>query len=107
MANLVSKDNASGSKTATTEWFASDLLMSENLGFFRITLSISASAIIEVTLDSGSNWTALNSGIALVADQIYTFEVPVRNGDTINFRTPSGATTTTVDIGRIDQVSGA
>ncbi len=81
------------------EWFATDLLPSNN-GFFTLEISVSAAVVIEVTFDSGTNFTALNSGVALGVDQLFLFDVYVRVGDTFNIRIPT-AGGATVDIGRV------
>ena len=85
------------------EWFATDLSPSNN-GFFTLEISVSAAVVIEVTFDSGTNFTALNSGVALGVDQLFLFDVYVRLGDTFNIRIPT-AGGATVDIGRVYQVN--
>jgi len=108
MAGVNAIGSTTGSKTQNTEWFATDLspvVLAPKTAKFRITVSCSATVIVEITLDSGSNWTALNSGTAIGADEIFLFDVPVRNGDTFNMRTPT-AGGCTVDICRIETVTG-
>ena len=85
------------------EWFATDLLPTMN-GVFRLEISVSAAVVIEITFDSGTNFTALNSNVALGADQLNIFDVCIRVGDTFNIRIPT-AGGATVDIGRVYQVN--
>jgi len=85
------------------EWFASDLVPTLNT-IFRIEISVSAAVVVEITLDSGSNFTALNTNTALGADQLFVFDVFVKIGDTFNMRIPT-AGGATVDIGRVYQVN--
>ena len=89
------------SKTTGTECFTADLAPVAN-GIYRIEVSGSLAHVLEVTLDSGSNWTKLNNGTTLVADQIYIFDVTVNTGDAFNMRQSTG--TVVFDILRINRV---
>ena len=84
-----------------TEWFAADITPT-GIGLFRFEVSVSAAVVIEVTLDSGANWTALNGNVALVADSLYTFDIFVQADDDFNIRIPT-AGGAVVDIGRVYQ----
>jgi len=88
-------------ETQNTEWFAADLLPTDN-SIIRIEISVSLAVVVEVTFDSGSNYTALNSNVALAADSLYIFDIFVKTGDTLNFRIPTGGGAV-VDIGRVYQ----
>jgi len=88
-------------ETQNTEWFVSDLLPVHS-GLMRVEISVSAAVVVEVTFDSGTNFTALNSNAVLGVDQLFIFDLFVKTGDTINFRIPT-AGGATVDIGRIYQ----
>jgi len=90
------------SKTSGTECFTADLRSTESVGIFRIQVSGSANHVLEVTFDSGSNWTKLNSGGTLTADEIYIFDVIVHKADTFNMR--QSTTTVVFDILRVYQV---
>jgi len=83
--------DATGAKGQNVEWFATDLEseMTEQFAAakFRITLAVSAAVSVQITLDSGTTWLALNEGSALVADAIYMFDVGVRQTDNFNMRT--------------------
>ena len=97
---IASIDGAS--KTSGTECFDADLKTTESTGIFRIMVSGSLDHVLEVTFDSGSNWTALNSGANVVVDQIYIFDVIVQKKDTFNMRQSTG--TVVFDILRVYQV---
>ena len=91
----------SGAKAQNAEWGATDYTPDVAVGKSMnliLQVSVSAAVIVEVTLDSGSNWTALNSGVAIPIDQLFQFDIFATNGDLVNFRTPTvgGAT---IDIG--------
>lgn len=100
--------DTSGSKAQNVEWFASDLTSDASEQFaaskFRITLAVSSSVPIQVTLDSGTTWVALNEGSSLVSDSLYMFDVGVRQADTFNMRT-TDASGTTVRFCRVSEVS--
>jgi len=83
------------------EWFAADITPT-GIGLFRFEVSVSLAVVIEVTLDSGANWTALNGNVALVADSLYTFDIFVQADDAFNIRIPT-AGGAVVDIGRVYQ----
>ncbi len=89
------------SKTSGTQCFTADLLPVAN-GTYRIEVSGSLAHVLEVTFDSGTNWTKLNNGAQLVADQLYVFDVMIKTGDTFNMRQSTG--TVVFDILRIYRV---
>jgi len=88
------------SKTSGTEFFTADITV-VNGGVFRLEISTDGSAVIEVTFDSGANWTKLNGGTALAADNLHVFDVIVNKGDTFNMRQATG--TVVLDIMRVYQ----
>ncbi len=88
-------------KAQNAEWFSSDLIPAYS-GLVRIEISLSTAVVIEITFDSGANYTALNRNIALLVDSLYIFDVFCRAGDLLNFRIPT-AGGATIDIGRIYQ----
>lgn len=104
--HLGTEDDISGSKTATTNWFGSDLspktpeAATDKPVKIGIGISISAGAGVEVTWD-GSNYSKLNDGTDLSADTLYTFAFWLKFGDTFNIRTVSGAATVEIDYCRI------
>ena len=100
--------SASGVKTANAEWFAADLtadIESDISIIFEIHVSVSAAVVVEVTFDSGSNWTALNDGTAIGADKLRIFDIKLRSTDNFNMRTPTSGGAT-VDICTVDQSNG-
>jgi len=89
------------SKTSGTECFTADLVPQRH-STYRIMVSGSLAHVLEVTVNSGTDWTKLNSGTELVADQLYIFDVMVLDGDTFNMRQGTG--TVVFDILRIIKV---
>jgi len=89
------------SKTSGTECFTADLVP-ERHATYRIMVSGSLAHVLEVTVNSGTDWTKLNNGTTLVADQLYTFDVQVLDGDAFNMRQATG--TVVFDILRIIKV---
>lgn len=67
---------------------------------FRITVAFSAEVTLYITGLSATR-LALNDGTALDADELYAFDVPVRNGDLINFQISAGATVRVFDVAEI------
>ena len=100
--DLIGTDDGA-TEAQNAEWFTTDLAPTLN-GIFRLEVSVSAAVVIEVTFDSGSNFTALNSNNSIGADQLFVFDIYVRVGDTFNIRIPT-AGGATVDIGRVYQVN--
>jgi len=106
---VATEDDISGTKAAEAIWFGTALsplateAATNKPTVFKITLSISVSAVIQWTWDNGSNYSDLNSGTAIGADQTFAFKVSLRNGDQFNLRTKSGSSTATIDYCRIDE----
>jgi len=100
--------SASGVKAANAEWFTADLTadIENNIAVvFEVQVSFSIAVAVEVTFDSGSNWTVLNDSTAIGANKIHIFDIKLRDTDTFNMRTPttSGAT---IDVCTVDQTNG-
>jgi len=89
------------SKATGVECFATDL-SPVGTGIFRIMVSGSLAHVLEVTFDGGTNWTKLNSGGTLTADNVHIFDVMINSGDTFNIRQSTG--TVVFDILRVYQV---
>jgi len=89
------------SRTTGQEVFAADLVP-ERHAIWRIMVSGSLAHVLEVSVNSGTDWTKLNSGAELVADQLYTFDIQVLDGDTFQMRQSTG--TVVFDILRIIKV---
>lgn len=108
MGSLTPRGEATGTKAVNDEWFATDLDPGERAtraSKFKVTIAVDAAVIIETTNDSGTNWCALNAGVALAVNNLYTFDVAVRNGDKFNMKT-STTGGCTILICRVDEVIG-
>ena len=93
----------SGVKTQNTEWFASDIT-SDDVGKYRVNISVDTAVVVEITKDSGATWITINSGSALSVDDESIFSIPIRSPDTFNIRIPT-AGGATVNHCRIDFVT--
>ena len=82
-------NSTSGAKAQNVEWFASDIVVEDTQKLI-ISLAVSASVVVEITKNSGTDWVALNSNVVLIVDAEHIFDVMVRAGDTFNMRTPTG-----------------
>lgn len=69
---------------------------------FRVSVS-GPSMVLSVTImrNRQTVTTALNSGAALTADALYTFDIPVSSGDQVNFQSSVSGT---VDVFRVHEV---
>lgn len=106
MAGTFPQGSTTGAKAQNAEWFASDLepfARSIRATKFRVTIVEDTGVVIECTLDSGSNWFTINSGNALTADSMFSFDILLRVTDTFNIRTPTAGGTTVV-VCRVDEV---
>ena len=103
MSGVNALGEASGVKAQNAEWLTPDIVPTKNAKF-RVTLSLSASVVIQVTLNSGGDWSALNSNETIVANSMFIFDVTVRVGDEFNVRIPTAGGATIV-ICRIDEIS--
>lgn len=104
MGKVNPKGSATGTKAQNAEWLANDLIPTKDAKI-RITLSLDAAVVIEVTVDSGTNWLGLNNNGALTVDGLFVFDVPVRIKDKFNIRIPT-AGGATINLCRIDEISG-
>ena len=95
-------DIPAGSFAQNAEWLVSDFKCVD-LGKFRVNIVVSTASVVEYTVDSGTNWIKINEGKALVINAGYGFDVYVRAGDQMNFRSPTSGTTTLV-LGRLDSI---
>lgn len=84
------------------EWLSQDYNV-DDLGKFRVNIVTSTASVVEYTVDSGANWIKINEGKALVVNCGYGFDIYVRAGDQINFRSPTVGTTTVI-LGRLDSI---
>jgi len=105
--NVYEVDQFSGVVVTNQEFFTNAIKFSIRQGSstkVRVTLAVSSNSVIEATLDDGVTWLKFNQGNNILAESIYDFDLPLRNGDLFNLRTtnPSG---TTVRLCRLDQVT--
>ena len=95
-------------RTANQEWFATDLspfIDAPYTSVYIITFSLSADSEVQVSHNSGTDWTNIRTqsdSVTFVTDNLYTVPVPVRNGDDFNMRAVAAVT---IDIARIDEWS--
>lgn len=93
-------------KAQNAEFFATDvaptLTSTTRAASLRLLIALSAAVKIEITLDSGTTWQSINANAAVVAESLYKFDIPIRNGDLFNIRVPDvgGAT---VRVCRVDE----
>jgi hypothetical protein len=97
----IAVDIPTGVKAQNVEWM-NDYAV-DDLGKFRCNIAVSSESVVEFTVDSGSNWIMLNAGNDLLANCSYGFDIYVRAGDLINFRTPTVGGTTVI-LARLDSV---
>ena len=90
-----------GAKAQNAEWFASDIDPGIRPGkLMEITLQISVSAtaaVVEVTLNGGTTWSEINTGVAIPVGKLHSFSMFVKNDDLINFRA-TNASGTVLDV---------
>ena len=100
MASLTYKNDIDGqTKTQNTEFFTADITP-EKAGAFHFQLSFASDVAIQITLDSGSNWKNLNGGVTLGVDNLTTFTIFTKRGDTFNARIPTSGGSV-VDVARV------
>ena len=99
--SLYLKGSESGAKAEDEEWFAADIdvgLKSEKAIDLILQIAVSVTpAVVEVTLDGGTTWSQINSGVALAVDKLYQFDIFAKTNDTVNFRA-SNTSGTTLDV---------
>ncbi len=84
------------------EWLSTDYRV-DDLGKFRCNIVVSSEVAVDYTINSGTNWIKINAGDNLLANCGYGFDIYVRAGDLINFRTPTAGGTTVI-LGRLDSI---
>jgi hypothetical protein len=97
----IAVDIPTGSKTQNVKWM-NDYAV-DDLGKFRCSLAVDTDSVIEYTVNGGTDWLKLQGGENLLANCSYGFDIYVRAGDLINFRTPT-AGGATVLLGRLDSI---
>lgn len=81
--------------SANTDILSSDIVPTSvgNLAsIFRCLFAFNTSVVLTVRMVAGGTYLSLNSGSPLVANQLFLLDLPVRNGDSINFRVNNDAT---------------
>jgi len=93
-------------RTANQEWFASDIVptvASENSSIIEITFCFEKRVKVEVTLDGGTTFCKLNNDNNIEAETINTYQIPVLNGDLVNFRVNLAGT---IRFARVTEIGG-
>ncbi len=89
-----------GAKVQDAKWISPDKLI-DDIGKWRTNIAIDIDARVQYTVD-GTTWLLINEGQDLKAGCSYGFDIYVRAGDLVNFRTPD--TGVTLLLGRMDSV---
>lgn len=94
----------SGAKAQNAEWAGTDytglaVTGKSELCILQVAVSVTA-AVVEVTFDSGTTWSEINSGVALTIGQLYQFDLYITGADTFNIRA-TNASGTTVDTAKL------
>jgi hypothetical protein len=63
-----------------------------------VALSVATTFILRLTNSATTVSILLNSGANLAATGLYTFDIPLGNGDTANFQAGAGATVLTLKV---------
>lgn len=94
---------------ANTDFFATALSPTNTPCVFRVMAAISVAGNLNVTITRAGNTQTLTLNIipgpALVANGIYTFDILVHSGDTINYQ--YSATGGTILIFRVQEIDAA
>ena len=97
----IAKDISTGAKAQNTPWLDPDHYI-DDLGKWRCNLAVSVDARVQYTINGGTTWLFINDGVNLKANCSYGFDIYVRAGDQINFRTPDIGVT--LLLGRMDSI---
>ena len=95
-------DIPAGSFSAQEEWLVSNHPV-DDLRKYRCNLVVGTSSVVEYTVDGGDNWFKINLGEPLFIKCSYGFDIYVRAGDLLNFRSPTIGTNTLI-LGRLDSI---
>ena len=85
----------STSKGIDVEWLTEDISVEiddDRVVELTMEVTVDTELILEVSFDSGANWTQLNSAVAVPIDELFTLTVIAKNGDLINFRSGTAST---------------
>lgn len=75
-------------------------------GTMRVTIQVTVAGILRaaITRSATTKTLNLNENVALVASALYTFDIPVKSGDTFNLR--YSVTTGTIDFCEVQFIKG-
>lgn len=95
------------SVNADTDILGSDVSPSNNPSAFRITVSLASSAVFNAQVTRSGNTVEedLNDSNALSAGSVYSFYLPIRSSDSVNFQVETGVTINRLDIEEVQQSS--
>ena len=105
--NVYSVDSFSGTVVTNQEFWNEPIKFSIRAGSstkVRVSIATSSNCVLQFTIDNGTTWLNFNQGNNILADSLYAFDVPLRNQDMFNLRTPNPSGTT-VKLCRLDQVT--
>lgn len=108
---LTSQQNLALPLVANTNWLGADLVPVNTPTTFRIMVSVSIGGNFSAVITNGGNTQTLLfnaiAGPALVAGALYTFEMLVAAGDTVNFRYSAAAPGATIQKLIVEEVDAA
>ena len=90
-----------GAKAQDAVWITPTDKLIDDIGKWRTNIAIDIDARVQYTVD-GTTWLFINEGNDLKAGCSYGFDIYVRAGDLVNFRTPD--TGVTLLLGRMDSI---
>lgn len=92
-------------EAANVDILATDITPVCTPSTLRVMVALTASQVFNAIIIRGGNTQTVgfNSNVALVAEALYTFEIVVHSGDTINFQVEGIAT---VMVMRVQEVMG-
>lgn len=93
-------------QTANSDILGNDISPSNSPSALRVTVALKSGSILNVREDDGSSKVNydLNSGATLDGDELYVFDVPVRDGSTYNFQLETGVG---IKVLNVDEVRDA
>lgn len=108
LAKFVPLDKASLhglAKGAGADYFVADLAPTNTPCLFRILIAIDGAGVFSAKITKGgvAKVCSFNTGQALIADSLYTFDLLVHAGDTINLQHTVAAN---IDVCRVQEIVG-
>ena len=77
------------SKAVNTDWFAANIKPINAPSLHRITIMVNTATVVKLLMDDGTNTNLvmnLNDGVALDANDLYTFDIPIPEGYSYNIQ---------------------